>query len=606
MVVAMPMSIEQADEVSTYIVHVEQEHAAPPASPSAGDQNHIGITHYTSFLRGILPSHISEPAPSLIYAYYHAATGFVGRLSKRQAMHIKGHPGVLAVTPDERHELHTTLSPSFLHLSSSSGLVPASNGGAGAVIALLDTGVYPKDRWSFAVDPSLPPPPLTFRGRCVSTPSFNAAAYCNNKLVGAKYFYRGGSGQLYSEPISIGSFNAIRKGIFVSASAGNNGPNLSTALNLAPWIMTVGASSLNRRFPARVVLGNGRTYVGSSLFSGHNTAASLIPLVYGGDAGSDICFYGNLSRNTVAGKIVLCEDGRPITYSSRQEAAVRLAGGIGTIISNFRAILTYKRSVRNPVARMVFDGTTISQSPSAPRVAAFSSRGPNSIAAEILKPDVIAPGVEILAAWTGETAPSLLRLSVDNRSAEFNIISGTSMSCPHSSVNGQAAGPFELGSGHVDPNRALDPGLVYDATADDYITFLCNLNYTSGQIALFTKGSTVTDYCRTRPKTPVGDLNYPAFSVSFGRFGGRVTQRRAVTNVGANTNAVYDVNITAPPGTTLTVEPRRLAFNAQLKTLPYSVTLSAGAATKSSYEWGSIVWNDGQHKVRSPVVVTWA
>ncbi|KAL5211193.1 hypothetical protein ABZP36_022040 [Zizania latifolia] len=631
MVAAMPVRVEQADDVCTYIVHVAQEHAAPPASPIAGDQHHIGRTHYTSFLQGILPSHISEPAPSLIYAYSHAATGFAVRLSKHQAAHIEGHPGVLTVTPDGRHELHTTLSPSFLHLSPSSGLVPASNGGAGAVIAVLDTGVYPKDRRSFAADPSLPPPPRTFR--------------------------------------AIGSFNAIRRGIFVSASAGNTGPDLSTAVNLAPWIITVGASSLNRRFPARVVLGNGRTYVGSSLFSGQNTVASLIPLVYGGDAGSDICFYGNLSRNIVAGKIVLCEDGGNITFSTAQEAAVRLAGGIGTIISSrdvygdfiqtladihpattvtfpdFRAILTYKRSVRNPVARMVFDGTTISQSPSAPRVAAFSSRGPNSIAAEILKPDVIAPGVEILAAWTGETAPSLLRLSVDNRSAEFNIISGTSMSCPHvsgiaamlkvarpswsttaiksalmttaynldnsgnaikSSVNGQAAGPFELGSGHVDPNRALDPGLVYDATADDYITFLCNLNYTSGQIALFTKGSTVTDYCRTRPKTPVGDLNYPAFSVSFGRFGGRVTQRRAVTNVGANTNPVYDVNITAPPGTTLTVVPRRLAFNAQLKTLPYSVTLSAGAATKSSYEWGSIVWNDGQHAVRSPVVVTWA
>ncbi|KAG8072634.1 hypothetical protein GUJ93_ZPchr0006g44254 [Zizania palustris] len=771
MVAAMPvMRVEQADDVSTYIVHVAHEHAAPPASPSTGDQDHIGRTHYTSFLRGILPSHISEPEPSLIYAYSHAATGFAVRMSKHQAAHVEGHQGVLAVIPDGRHELHTTLSPSFLHLSPSSGLVLVSNGGTGVVIAILDTGIYPKDRRSFAADPSLPPPPRTFRGGCVSTPSFNATAYCNNKLVGAKYFYRGyeasiyphrineteesksaldtnghgthtastaaGSqvpganlfgyangtaqgmavrahiaaykvcwgippgchdsdilagmdeaisdrvdvislslggpskykGHLYNEATAIGSFNAIRKGIFVSASAGNNGPELSTATNEAPWIMTVGASSLNRRFPARVVLGNGRTYVGSSLFSGQNTVASLIPLVYGGDAGSDICFYGNLSRNIVGGKIVLCEDGGNLTFSTAQEVAVRLAGGIGTIISSrdvygdfirtladihpattvtfsdFRAILTYKQSVRNPVARMVFDGTTISQSPSAPRVAAFSSRGPNSFAAEILKPDVIAPGVEILAAWTGEAAPSFLKFNIDNRPVEFNIISGTSMACPHvsgiaamlkvarpswsptaiksalmttaynsdnsgnpikSSVNGQAAGPFELGSGHVDPNRALDPGLVYDATPDDYITFLCALKYTSRQIALFTKDGTVTD-CRTRPQTPVGDLNYPAFSVAFGRFGGRVTQRRTVTNVGANTNVVYDVNITAPLGTTLTVAPRRLAFNAQVKTLPYSVTLSARANTKSSYEWGSIVWNDGQHAVRSPVVVTWA
>ncbi|KAF0931197.1 hypothetical protein E2562_002546 [Oryza meyeriana var. granulata] len=766
-VVATSVGAEQGDEVSTYIVHVAHSHAAPPTAPNTA----IAHAHYTSFLQRILPPHIREPTPRPIYAYSHAATGFAARMTKHQATHIADHPGVLAVYHDDRLELHTTQSPSFLRLSPSSGLVQASKGGGrGVVIGVLDTGVYPKDRRSFAADPSLPPPPRTFRGRCDSTHSFNAAAYCNNKLVGAKYFYAGheaelrhpinetreskspldteghgthtastaagsavpganfvgyangiaqgmavrahiatykvcwkldnGRGscpysdilagmdaaiadgvdvislslggkasELYYEPVSIGSFNAIRRRIVVSSAAGNDGPDMSTANNLGPWLITVGASSMNRRFPAHVVLGhNYGTYVGTSLYSGRNTAGSLLPLVYGGDAGSNTCEYGKLSRNIVKGKMVLCYGTKNTTNPIVQEAAVQLADGLGAIISSApefgdfyfqssadilpastvtfkdaNSIHSYIRMVPNPVARIDFHGTVISQSPSAPRVAAFSSRGPNRFAPEILKPDLIAPGVDILAAWTGEASPTQIDV-LDNRRVEFNIISGTSMACPHvsgiaamlkvarpswspaaiksammttayivdnggnaikSAVNSQAAGPFELGSGHVDPNSALDPGLVYDATTDDYITFFCSLGYTPGQIAIFTKDRSTTDYCSTRPRRSVGDLNYPAFSVVFRRSGGQVTQRRSVTNVGANTNAVYNVAVTAPPGTTLTVTPTRLAFDAQRNTLQYSITLSGGSSNSPYYSWGSIVWSDGQHTVRSPVAATW-
>ncbi|BAS81207.1 Os02g0779900 [Oryza sativa Japonica Group] len=689
-------------------------------------------------------------------------------MTKHQAAHIADHPGVLAIYPDEHLQLHTTQSPSFLRLSPSVGLVQASNGGGtGAVIAILDTGIYPKGRKSFTADSSFPPPPRTFRGHCVSTRSFNATAYCNNKLVGAKFFYKGheakmghlinetqeskspldteGHGthtastaagsavpganfvgyangtaqgmairahiasykvcwrddgnascatsdilagmneaiadgvdvislslgglkpQLYNEPTSLGAFNAIRRGIVVSTSAGNDGPGTYTANNLAPWVITVGASSIDRRFPAHVVLGHNRgTYIGTSLYFGQNTAGSFLPLVYGGDAGSALCEYGMLSSNMVTGKIVLCYGTKNTTNPIVQEAAVQQAGGVGAIISiapeygdflqSFADILptstitfkdtetihSYTQSVADPVARIDFLGTVINQSPSAPRVAAFSSRGPNRFAPEILKPDMIAPGVDILAAWTGEMSPTMANV-IDNRRVEFNIISGTSMACLHMSgiaamlkvaqpswspaaiksammttaynvdndgnaikdmATGQAARPFELGSGHVDPNRALDPGLVNNTTADDYITFLCSLGYNSSQIALFTNDGSTTD-CSTRPRRSVGDLNYPAFSVVFVRSGEQVTQRRAVTNVGANTNVMYNVTITAPPGTTLTVTPTRLAFDAQRRTLDYSITVSAGATSSSEHQWGSIVWSDGQHTVRSPVVATW-
>jgi hypothetical protein len=66
-----------------------------------------------------------------------------------------------------------------------------ADGATDVVIGVIDTGIYPQNRASFAADPRLPPPPSTFRGSCVSTPSFNASVFCNNKLVGAKFFYKG-------------------------------------------------------------------------------------------------------------------------------------------------------------------------------------------------------------------------------------------------------------------------------------------------------------------------------------------------------------------------------------------------------------------------------
>jgi hypothetical protein len=135
---------------------------------------------------------MSVPAPRVLYSYSHAATGFAARLTGRQAARLASQRSVLAVVPDATLQLHTTLTPSFLGLSASSGLLPASNGTTDVVIGVMDSGVYPIDRDSFAADPSLPPlPPGKFRGSCISAPSFDASAYCHGKLVRAKALYEG-------------------------------------------------------------------------------------------------------------------------------------------------------------------------------------------------------------------------------------------------------------------------------------------------------------------------------------------------------------------------------------------------------------------------------
>jgi hypothetical protein len=183
---ATAVELETIEAQSSYIVHVAPEHA--PALPRRGL---LTTGAYGSFLRDHVPVEMSSPAPRVLYSYSHAATGFAARLTERQAARLASSRSVLAIVPDTTQELHTTLTPSFLGLSPSSGLLPTSNGAANVVIGVIDSGVYPEGRPSFAADPSLPPPPSKFRGGCVSTPSFNGSALCNNKLVGAKAFHKG-------------------------------------------------------------------------------------------------------------------------------------------------------------------------------------------------------------------------------------------------------------------------------------------------------------------------------------------------------------------------------------------------------------------------------
>uniref|UniRef100_A0A0V0HDN0 Putative ovule protein n=1 Tax=Solanum chacoense TaxID=4108 RepID=A0A0V0HDN0_SOLCH len=165
-------------------------------------------------------------------------------------------------------------------------------------------------------------------------------------------------------------------------------------------------------------------------------------------------------------------------------------------------ILDYMNSTSEPTARILFHGTIIGDK-EAPVVAAYSSRGPSLASPGILKPDIIGPGNNILAAWP---------TSVDydkHTKATFNIIQGTSMSCPHlsgvaallkskhptwspsaikSSIMTTAntlnlanvpilderllpADIFSIGAGHVNPSRANDPGLIYHTPVKDYLPY---------------------------------------------------------------------------------------------------------------------------------------
>ncbi|RRT66095.1 hypothetical protein B296_00012329 [Ensete ventricosum] len=480
----------------------------------------------------------------------------------------------------------------------------------------------------------------------------------------------------YRDSIAIGAFTAMEKGVFVSCSAGNAGPVPTSLSNVAPWITTVGAGTLDRDFPAYVVLGNGENYTGATLYGGDPLPSSPLELVYAGNVtnttNGNLCMLGTLLPEKVAGKIVLCDRG--INSRVQKGYVVSEAGGAGMVLANSagngeelvadahllpatgvrekagNAIRSYIFSDPSPTVTIVFGGTKVGVRPS-PVVAAFSSRGPNTITRAILKPDLIAPGVNILAGWTGAVGPT--GLAMDARRTEFNIISGTSMSCPHVSglaallkgahpewspaairsalmttayaaypsgdsiidaATGRAATPFDLGAGHVDPLRAIDPGLIYDLTVDDYLDFLCASNYTPFRIASLTKRSNFT--CDATRTYAVSELNYPSFAVAFPVTAADVVageamtvkHRRTLTNVGRP--GAYKATVRAWAGTEaggvkVAVEPSELSFTEVGERRSYTVSFSAAGQPSGTTGFFRLEWSDGEHVVTSPLAFTW-
>ncbi|TXG62767.1 hypothetical protein EZV62_009761 [Acer yangbiense] len=401
----------------------------------------------------------------------------------------------------------------------------------------------------------------------------------------------------HSDILAIGSFGAIKSGVFVSSSTGNSGPFSSTLSNSAPWIMSAAASYTDRTFPAVIKLGNGKIVEGISLNSG-NALTKPVPVYY---PLSRFCLDGSLNETEVKGKIVVCRTSNVSAYI--QSENVRKAKGVGMILVNFisdgddlyvqphilptarvgytagKYVTRYASTAKKPTASIIFKGMVYGRT--APVIARFSSRGPSSIEPDLIKPDVTAPGVNILAAWPPIVGPS--ERQGDTRSVMFNIMSGTSMSCPLVSGlaallksvhrdwspaairsalmttaytlnnkkspisdvdSSNSAGPFAYGSGHVDPERAVDPGLIYDIATEDYLKYLCSLNYTSAEIALFTRGNF------TSPKFAAfgaRDLNYPSFAINFrgGVQNGSLEYKRTVTNVGIPTSS-YAVQVEVP------------------------------------------------------------
>lgn len=457
-------------------------------------------------------------------------------------------------------------------------------------------------------------------------------------------------GDYFNDAISIGSFHAVSRGILVVSSAGNQGYRGSVT-NLAPWLITVAASSTDRDFTSDIVLGDNTTFTGESLsLYGLNSSVRIMSASEA-NAGyftpyqSSFCLDSSLNSTKARGKVLVCRQADGSTESKLEKAqVVKGVGGIGMILIDDAdknvaipfpipsaivgkvtgdKILSYINHTRKPTTKILRAKTVLGSQP-APRVATFSSKGPNSLTPEILKPDIAAPGLNILAAWSPAAAGKM----------QSNILSGTSMACPHitgiatlikavhpswspsaiksaimttatildkkqkpitADPEGRRANAFDYGSGFVNPRRVLAPGLIYDLQPKDYKAFLCSIHYDAKSIRLITGDRTTCN--ETLPS--VSDLNYPSITVA--NLENSFSVKRTVTNVG-KPGRIYQAVVSPPRGINVTVVPNRLVFNTYGQKMDFTVHFQVAAPVKG-YEFGFLSWRNGKTTVRSPLAV---
>ncbi|KAI3755299.1 hypothetical protein L1987_55095 [Smallanthus sonchifolius] len=448
----------------------------------------------------------------------------------------------------------------------------------------------------------------------------------------------------YENPIAIGAFAAMEKGIFVSCAAGNEGPYGYSIKNGAPWITTVGAGTIDRDFAA---------YVTPEFLSTLDMEIKAKKLV-------------SLDPKDVKGKYIFCEVDDEISLITRLISLDKLKtiGATGAIFSSdfgnflFPEYFTFpfvvlkqksgdllKRyiiSKKNASISVKYGETLLGVKP-APQVAYFSSRGPGMQSPGILKPDLLAPGVNILAAW----APNRISAQIgeDLLFSDYRLDSGTSMASPHvvgiaallksahpdwspaairsammttadvldnnksvitDMMTGVQGNPLDYGAGHVNPNKAMDPGLVYDIRPHDYINYLCAMNYTRKEIRIISKKSEINCANATL------DLNYPSFIVVLNNTNTtRYTFQRVLTNVGTSGSS-YQAEVNTPrTGMNVVVKPSTIFFEGKYSTAKFEVIVDidisdAHRPTNTSYfgNYGYLSWLEvnGTHVVRSPIV----
>ncbi|WP_077035304.1 S8 family serine peptidase [Pelomonas sp. KK5] len=470
--------------------------------------------------------------------------------------------------------------------------------------------------------------------------------------VNAINFSISGSTTTTNDIVEQAFYRASLAGVFVAAAAGNSGPT-NTVNHPSPWLTTVAASTHDRLMAGDIVLGNAAKYTGASLNTGALPARTLIRAEDAGIGGgaANLCFSDSTSASAagqvmldpakVAGKVVICTRGTNARVD--KSLAVANAGGLGLVfVDNGTGLVAETHSVPTVMVSAT-DGAAIKSyataggAPTAslsafytgkqpaPIMAAFSGRGPDMADANIMKPDLTAPGVGVIAAvtpgldQTQRNAVANGTLVPPNAWASYD---GTSMATPHVSgvalllkqahpgwspaaiksalmtttyttlddgLTGMQNGllPWSQGAGHINPNAAMDPGLVYDAGKADYVRYQC----------LTQKSLVAASDCTTYGTLDqTYNLNQPAITV--GMVTGSTTVTRTVTNVGS-ASATYTATASLPHfGVTVTPSTLTLAPG---ESKSFSVTLANNDSPDGTWQYGALQWTDGTHKVVSPI-----
>ncbi|HET8692400.1 MAG TPA: S8 family serine peptidase [Steroidobacteraceae bacterium] len=454
----------------------------------------------------------------------------------------------------------------------------------------------------------------------------------------------------YVDPQDFAFLLATDAGIFVSRSAGNEGPGPETTAAGEPWVTTVAASTLSGplfTLAAKVnspasVAGNYGALESAISKSLQETGPITSDLALGEPVEACVAL---TNPGAVAGKIALLARGNCDFSVKLANAAA--AGAIGVLMYTNANPKTVMGGTANAgslsipavmidnapglaIQAAITGGATVNVTLNAANflkekmkgnvMADFSSRGPYPNVSDWVKPDITAPGVNILAGATPEPNDGSF-------GGYFQYLSGTSMSTPH--IAGLAAlileahpdwspaavksaimttarqnvvkedgatpaDPFDYGSGHANANKTIDPGIVYDAGTLDYLAASCGTDtplVSSGDCGVLESFGYSLD---------PSDLNLP--NIGIGALPGVQTVTRYVTNVGSKPS-VYKVNFKNPGGYKLDIKPKKLNLKPG-ETKSYTVTITNRTAPPGEWRFGWLTWKDQRgHVARSQVVV---
>ena len=461
-------------------------------------------------------------------------------------------------------------------------------------------------------------------GGCANSDSVAAIDTAVADGVDVINFSISGTRTNYLDAVEVAFLFAARAGVFVAASAGNSGPGATTVAHISPWLTSVAAGTHNRSGTATVTLGNGAVYTGASLTDAVGPAPLVLSSASGlaGASAGDVvlCVPGTLDPAKVTGKIVVCDRG--VIARVDKSLAVGMAGGVGMVLANvapsslnadLHSVPTVhvneidgaaiKAYAAGAGATASLSKAVVNNAAAAPDIAAFSSRGPSLAGGgDVLKPDIMAPGVDVLAA----VAPP------GNNGKLFDLLSGTSMSSPHMAglaallhqahpdwspmaiksafmttatpaITAGGRSPFASGAGQANPNGAVNPGLVYDAGWSDWLGFL--------------KGQGLC--CASATAIDASNLNQA--SIAIGDLAGAQTVTRTVKSVGS-ASETYTASVDLP-GFTAVVSPSSFTI-APGATQSYTLSLTRGTATLNAYTAGFLTWTgDKGHVVKSRLAI---
>ncbi len=465
-------------------------------------------------------------------------------------------------------------------------------------------------------------------GGCYSSASVEAVEAAIKDGVDVLNYSISGNNNSTTDPVALAFLNAAAAGVFVSASAGNSGPAVSTVNHASPWLTTVAASTFPSDLLGTVKVSDGSQYRGASIMKTEVADKPVMVAEAAAAAGAvnpNLCAPGTLDPAKVAGKVVVCDRGVVDRTAKSQE--VQDKGGVGMILVNLtsssedadnhvlptvhvnapKSLQLKSRLEANPALTVsLVKGDLTGEPPApAPQIAGFSSRGPTlASGSDLLKPDIAAPGVNVLAGVS----------TIGNDGDQFGFMSGTSMAAPHIAgfgalvlskqpawtpamvksammttayplVNPDGSAnndPFQGGAGHIDSTRVLDPGLVYNSGIKDWLGFLNGQGVDTGA----PQAGTIA----------ARDLNLP--SIALGSLVGEVQVKRQLT---ALVPGMYrpEVNM---PDFNVQVEPKALNFARAGQTREVTLTIRNGSAPVGKFSTGTLAWK-GPRTVSSPIAI---